>query len=68
MAELGADLQAILTAISNLGFPIVCVIVMFYLQNREREAHAKEAEQWVEALNNNTIVMEKILTRIGENV
>lgn len=68
MAEIGGGLEVILTAISNMGFPIVCVVVMFYLQNREREAHAKEAEQWVAALNNNTVVMEKILTRIGEGV
>lgn len=50
--------------ISNMGFPIACVIVMFWMWNKEREDHKIESEKWVEALHNNTLVMEKLLARL----
>lgn len=52
--------------VSNVGFPIACVCVLFYMQNKEREAHKEESQKWVEALNNNTKVMEKVLGKLGE--
>lgn len=51
--------------ISNVGFPIACVVVMFYMQNKEREAHKAESAAWVEALNRNTAVMQKVLEKLG---
>lgn len=63
MAEI---VQLISQLVSNVGFPIACVCVLFYMQNKEREAHKEESEKWVEALNNNTRVMEKVLERLGE--
>lgn len=50
--------------ISNLGFPIACVIAMFYMWNKEREEHKKENEKFVEAINNNTKAMENITERL----
>lgn len=58
--------QLISQLVSNVGFPIACVCVLFYMQNKEREAHKVESEKWVEALNNNTKVMEKVLGKLGE--
>ena len=58
--------QLISQLVSNVGFPIACVCVLFYMQNKEREAHKEESEKWVEALNNNTKVMEKVLGKFGE--
>lgn len=63
MAEV---VQLISQLVSNVGFPIACVCVLFYMQNKEREAHKEESEKWVEALNNNTKVMEKVLGKLGE--
>ena len=51
--------------VSNLGFPIACVCVMFWQQNEERKTHAAESEKWVEALNRNTIVIEKLSAKMG---
>lgn len=48
------DVNAISQLISNLGFPIVCVGVMFYMQNKEREAHAAESQRWTEVVSENT--------------
>ena len=52
--------------VANLGFPIACVIAMFYMWNREREDHKAESDKWVEAIHNNTVVMEKLLERLDK--
>ena len=52
--------------VSNLGFPIACVCVMFWQQNEERKTHAAESEKWVEALNRNTVAIERLCAEIGE--
>ena len=59
-------LQITSQLISNLGFPIACVCVMFWQQNEERKNHVKESEKWVEALNRNTVVIERLCAKIGE--
>ena len=48
------DVATITQLVSNLGFPIVCVGVMFWMQNKEREAHASESERWTEVVKENT--------------
>lgn len=51
--------------VSNLGFPIACVCVMFWQQTEERKNHAAESEKWVEALNRNTVAIERLCAEIG---
>lgn len=58
------DISTIVSGINSVGFPICCVIAMFYLLWTEKESHAKESEKWVEALNRNTSVMEKVLEKL----
>lgn len=50
--------------INNVGFPIACVAVMFYQMEKERKVHKEESEKWVEAINRNTNVMEKIIEKM----
>lgn len=52
--------------ISNVGFPIACVIALFGQMENERKCHKEESEKWVDALNRNTNVMEKILVKFEE--
>ena len=59
-------MEEIVSIISNVGFPIACLIVMFYQMEKERESHKEESEKWVEAINNNTKVMEKVLEKVGD--
>ena len=59
-------LQIVTNLISNVGFPIACVIAMFWQMEKEREAHKTESEKWVEAVNKNTVVLEKVLERLGD--
>lgn len=53
------------TIISNVGFPIACVVAMFYMWNKEREAHKEETDRLTEAINNNTVVMQQVLNKLG---
>ena len=66
------DLQAIASLIGSLGFPIVCCVIMFNQLQKDREqsaalresdraAHTAEMEKITSALNNNTIVMQKLI-------
>ena len=58
-------LQIVSQLVSNLGFPIACVCVMFWQQNEERKNHAAESDKWVEALNRNTVAIERLCAEIG---
>lgn len=59
-------LDVIISFIQNVGFPIACVVAMFWMWDRERQEHKAEAEKWAEAINNNTKVMEKLVERLDE--
>lgn len=59
------EIEAITTLISNMGFPIACVIALFWYLNKEREEHKAETQKLADAINNNTLVMERILTKVG---
>ena len=59
------EIETIVTLVSNMGFPIACVVALFWYLNKEREEHKAETQKLAEAINNNTVVMEKILTKVG---
>lgn len=74
--------QDITTLIQSVGFPIVmCGLMAAYVKyitdkNREqitaeREAHKEEMSEVVKAINNNTIVIERLIAKLdagGEKV
>ena len=41
---------------------------MFWMWDRERAEHKEEAEKWAEAINNNTMVMQKLIERLDSKV
>ena len=60
-------IEIITQLIQNVGFPIACVIAMFHFWNKEREDHKQELTSVtealtsvMEALNNNTLVLQSI--------
>lgn len=66
------DLQTIVSMIGSLGFPIVACVILFNSIEKERVAnneqrekdrseHRAEMEKITEALNNNTLVMQKLI-------
>lgn len=58
-------MQDLITAISTVGFPIVMCIVLLYEIKEMTESHKQETNALKDALNNNTIVLEKILTKLN---
>lgn len=58
------DWNTVTQLISNVGFPGACTIAMFLLFYKERESHVKESEKFVEAINNNTRIMEEVKTLV----
>lgn len=69
-------MEGIIQVIQSLGFPIACVVAMFVMWQQEVKAHDAEMENMratledqsmatVEALNNNTRVLTRIMERLA---
>lgn len=65
------DVGAITTIISNIGFPIACVVVLFITQEKDRERQALENEKtremlskMSEAINSLTAVNQRLLDKM----
>lgn len=50
--------------VSTVGFPIVMCLVLLYEMQEMSKSHKEETTSLKDALNNNTIVLEKILTKL----
>ena len=50
--------------ITNLGFPIVCVVAcayfIYYIIKAEREENQKREEKYIETINKFSVVLEKV--------
>lgn len=59
----------IITAISTVGFPIVMCLLMWYMNDKQDARHREETQQITEAVNNNTIAIQKLVDRMefGKN-
>ena len=59
------DMSEVVNLISNLGFPIACVVALFWLLNKQREEHKEESAKFTEAINNNTLALTKLADKLG---
>lgn len=58
------DANMILQAITSVGFPIVmCLMLMWYVKEISTK-HKEESDKFAEALNNNTLVLQKLCDRL----
>lgn len=52
--------------IANMGFPIaVCVICFWYIAKKDN-IHREETAKLAEALNNNTLVMQRLVDKLDK--
>lgn len=58
------DINVVTQIISNLGFPIACVVAMFWMLNKERDSHKAETAELAKAIENNTNVMTQVLDKL----
>ena len=61
----------VVNLITNLGFPIVCVIACAYFINNiikaEREENQKREEKYIDTINKFTVAMDKVNDNIITN-
>ena len=60
------DVNAITQFVSNLGFPIACCVACFWYINKSAGEHKSEMDKMAEAINNNTVVMQQLIDKIGK--
>lgn len=55
----------ILNLIGNYAFPICACIALFWKMDKDERLHSEESRQLAEAVQNNTLVLTRILERTG---
>lgn len=58
-------MEGVVTAISTIGFPIVMCLILLKFQKDESAEHKEETEKFTEALNRNTLVLQKLCDKMG---
>ena len=61
------DFNTVTQFISTLGFPIAVCLICFWYINKREEQHKEEVSELSKAINNNTLVMQKLVDRLGES-
>lgn len=59
------DATSVNQLISSVGFPIVVCLVCFWYINKVQEQHKEEVDKMSEAIQNNTVVMQKLIDKLG---
>lgn len=54
------EFSQLIEVIGNKAFPILCCIVLFWSQYKERERHSEEIKNMTSALNNNTLAINEL--------
>lgn len=58
------DANVIIQAITSVGFPIVmCLMLMWYVREISSK-HKEESDKFAEALNANTLVLQKLCDKL----
>ena len=58
-------MEEVVNLFSNLAVPVACLIVTFWLWNKEREDHKAEQKELTQAISNNTLVIQKLIDKMG---
>ena len=61
------EASTIIQVVSNVGFPIaMSILLMFYMRENDQK-HDEEVKNLREAIENNTIVMNKLIDKISSS-
>ena len=58
------DVNTIIQLVTTLGFPIVCCVALFWRMIKSDAQHKEEMDKLSEALNNNTLAINKLNERL----
>ena len=59
------DYNTIVQFINGVGFPIACCVALFCQSNKQNENHAKEMNELKDVIENNTLILKEISTKIN---
>ena len=59
------DASSIVTVVSQVGFPIAMCLVMAWYVKYTNDQHKEEIDKITEALNNNTLAVQKLCERMN---
>lgn len=57
-------MDALFQVFNSIAFPVAVCIICFWYINKLTEQHKAEVDKLSEALNNNTLVMQQICSRL----
>lgn len=60
--------QMVITAISTVGFPIVMCGALFWKMDKQDKEHKEEMNKSTEAINNNTVVLQKLMQMLSDKI
>ena len=60
-------MEQVISAIAQVGFPIVFCLLLWKAFGDEKEAHQEETAKLAEAVNNNTQALTTLAERLGRN-
>ena len=58
------DANVIMQAVSTVGFPIVMCLCLLWYVKTQTETHKEESEKFTDALNKNTLVLQKLCDKL----
>lgn len=58
-------IDGVMQFIKELGFPIACVVALFWQNTHLNELHKEEMAKITDALNNNTMALIELKDKIG---
>lgn len=59
------DFTELANVVANIGFPMAVCLICFWYINKMQCQHKEEMDGIREALNNNTLVMQKLVDKLG---
>lgn len=59
------DVSSITQIVSTVGFPITMSVALLWYIKDLTDKHKQETEQFTEALNNNTLILQKLCDTLG---
>ena len=61
------EMDAIVTLISSVGFPIFACVALYLRMEKQDEKHQEEMDKMTEAINNNTNILTRLYERLGDD-
>lgn len=61
-------MEEVATIFNQFAFPIACCVYLFYIVHEQSKTHKEEIDELKDAVNNNTLTMQKLIDRLEVGV